>query len=99
MWLTHMPLSVDAGELDYDLAVSTDDAEAPEVVDAGIPAREAIAVVEPEGGTAWWPVALGVVAGALVIGGIGAVRLLAPPPQVVVTRSAPARGPEPGSTP
>jgi hypothetical protein len=36
MWLTHLPLSVEAGSLDYDLAVSTQEGTAPSVVDAGL---------------------------------------------------------------
>jgi hypothetical protein len=80
MWFTHMPLEVDAGELDYDLAVSTDDTEAPAVVDAGIPAREAVPVGIDGDGIAWWPVAVGVAAAAAVLGGGLLVRLMTAPP-------------------
>jgi hypothetical protein len=79
MWFTHMPLEADAGELDYDLAVSTDDAEAPAVIDAGIPAREAVPVQESGDGIAWWPVAVGVAAAAAVLGGGLLVRLMTAP--------------------
>ncbi len=80
MWFTHMPLEVDAGDLDYDLAVSTDEDEPPAVVDAGIPAREAVAVDADGGGIAWWPVAVGVAAAAAVLGGGLLVRLMTAPP-------------------
>jgi hypothetical protein len=80
MWFTHLPLEADAGELDYDLAVSTDDDEAPAVVDAGIPAREAVPVRPDGDGIAWWPVAVGVAAAAAVLGGGLLVRLMATPP-------------------
>jgi len=84
MWFTHMPLEADAGELDYDLAVSTDDDEAPAVADAGIPAREAVVVAADDGGVAWWPVAVGVAAAAAVLGGGLLVRLLTSPPTVAI---------------
>jgi hypothetical protein len=80
MWFTHLPLEVDAGELDYDLAVSTDDDEAPAVVDAGIPARQAVVVDARGGGVTWWPVAVGVAAAAAVLGGGLLVRLMASAP-------------------
>ncbi|QYG92305.1 DUF2330 domain-containing protein [Iamia sp. SCSIO 61187] len=79
MWFTHLPLEADAGELDYDLAVSTDDDAAPEVADAGIPAREAVPVEGDDGGIAWWPVAVGAAAAAAVLGGGLLVRLMATP--------------------
>lgn len=80
MWFTHLPLEADAGDLDYDLAVSTDDDQAPEVADAGIPAREAVDVVAPDEGIAWWPVAVGVAAAAAVLGGGLLVRLMTASP-------------------
>lgn len=79
MWFTHLPLAADAGDLDYDLAVSTDDEEAPAVVDAGIPVREAVPVGEGGEGIAFWPVAVGVAAAAAVLGGGLLVRLMAAP--------------------
>jgi hypothetical protein len=36
MWLTYMPLDASAGDLDYDLAVSTRPGEAPSLIDAGL---------------------------------------------------------------
>ncbi|HMJ77528.1 MAG TPA: DUF2330 domain-containing protein [Iamia sp.] len=86
MWFTHLPLEADAGELDYDLAVSTDDDEAPAVVDAGIPAREAVVVDASGGGVTWWPVAVGVAAAAAVLGGGLLVRLMAAPPMPVINQ-------------
>jgi len=80
MWFTHLPLQADAGDLDYDLAVSTDDDEAPAVADAGITAREAVDVAAPDAGIAWWPVAVGVAAAAAVMGGALLVRLVTTTP-------------------
>jgi len=86
MWFTHLPLEADAGDLDYDLAVSTDDEEAPAVVDAGIPAREAVAIDASGGGVTWWPVAVGVAAAAAVLGGGLLVRLMAAPPMPAINQ-------------
>ena len=85
MWFTYLPLERRAGDLDYDLAVSTDDDEAPSVVDAGIPAREAVPVRPGGDGITWWPVAVGVAAAAAVLGGGLLVRLMAAPPAPAVT--------------
>jgi len=45
MWFTHLPLSAPAGDLDYDLAVSTDPAVAPRAIDAGLPSAGAAETV------------------------------------------------------
>lgn len=85
MWFTYLPLEVSAGELDYDLAVSTDDDVAPAVADAGITPREAVAVTPADdSGLPWWPVAAGAVAALTVLGGIVVVRMMTAPPLRVV---------------
>jgi hypothetical protein len=70
MWLTHLPLSARAGDLDYDLAVSTDPAALPRLTDAGIERPDAVAVTSlPDPGVALWPLGLGLAAavGVLVV--------------------------------
>lgn len=83
MWFTHLPLEASAGDLDYDLAVSTDAARAPAVTDAGISGRDAVPIGERRGGVPWWPVVLGVLAAALVAAGIVVVRTMTAAPVVV----------------
>ncbi|MGH9117388.1 MAG: DUF2330 domain-containing protein [Acidimicrobiales bacterium] len=79
MWLTHLPLAAPAGELDYDLAISTHAGTPPSVVDAGIAApgdapgladlRQARSLDRPS--SIW--LAGGVV--ALVLGGFGVLAI------------------------
>ena len=83
MWFTHLPLEASAGDLDYDLAVSTDADRAPAVADAGISGRDAVPIGERRGGVPWWPVVLGVLAAALVAAGIVVVRTMTAAPVVV----------------
>jgi hypothetical protein len=69
MWLSYLQLDVDAGDLDYDLAVSVDAGDEPSLVDAGIGPASAIPVRPPAPGATWWPIGAGVAAGlALVVG-------------------------------
>lgn len=82
MWFTHLPLAATAGELDYDLAVSTDDDAAPAVVDAGIPTRDAVPV-RTAGGFDWWPIAVGAAAAVAVLGGGLLLRVMTAAPAVV----------------
>lgn len=70
MWLTHLELAADAGELDYDLAVSTDPAVFPTLVDAGVETQAAAVPVRSGTEVPWLPLAAGVVAG------LGAFMLL-----------------------
>ncbi|HXH58625.1 DUF2330 domain-containing protein [Iamia sp.] len=102
MWFTHLPLEADAGELDYDLAVSTDADAAPAVADAGVPEVQAVPIDgEGDAGIAWWPVTAGVLAAVTVIGGVSLVRLMAAPPMPAVRTTdrdatdRPASGPQP----
>lgn len=100
MWLTYMPLEVDADELDYDLAVSTDDDAAPKVVDAGIASRDAVPIGSPGGGLPWWPLAAGLAVAVLVAAGLTVVRLMtaAPVPMASHTVAGPDAAGRPGST-
>lgn len=64
MWLTYLPLSVEAAELDYDLAVSVDPDEHPSLEAAGVvTASDAVPIEEARPATAWWPLAAGLVVG------------------------------------
>ncbi|HEX6422944.1 MAG TPA: DUF2330 domain-containing protein [Acidimicrobiales bacterium] len=69
MWLSYLTLEAPAAELDYDLAVSTRPGVTPSLVDAGVPAADAVPIV-PGRRTATWPVvaALAAGAGVLVVG-------------------------------
>jgi hypothetical protein len=58
MWLTHMPLQADAGDLDYDLAVAAHDGGLPSVTDTGVEAPEARTIINAEG-RPWLPIAFG----------------------------------------
>ena len=81
MWLTYMPLEADAGQLDYDLAVSTDAKQAPKVADAGVPVHDAVPIGDVgDGGIASWPLVAGMLVALAVIGGIVVVRLMAASP-------------------
>ncbi len=66
MWLSYLTLDAPAAELDYDLAVSTRPGVTPSLVDAGVPAVEAVPIV-PARRTATWPLVAAVVAGAAVL--------------------------------
>jgi hypothetical protein len=65
MWFTYLQLEADAGDLDYDLAISADQDTLPAIADAGIEASEARPVRLPDPGTETWPLLLG---GAVGIG-------------------------------
>ena len=67
MWFTYLQVGTEAGDLDYDLAVSADAASLPTVADTGVEQPEARRVV-PDGGGSAWPVAAGFLAGAIALG-------------------------------
>jgi hypothetical protein len=67
MWFTYLQVGAEAGDLDYDLAVSADAASLPTVADTGVQQPEARRVL-PDGGGTPWPVAAGVVAGVIALG-------------------------------
>ncbi len=86
MWLTYMPLEVSAGDLDYDLAISTDADAAPDVDDAGIPTRQAVPVTSSDGGGfVWWPLAVGAIAATALVAGVALVRMMTAAPVRVTT--------------
>jgi hypothetical protein len=62
MWFTYLPLSVDAGSLDYDLAIAARPAALPSVRDAGVTASQARLVTLPSSTTVWPWIAGGAVA-------------------------------------
>jgi uncharacterized protein DUF2330 len=53
MWFTYLRLGVDAGDLDYDLAVAARPHSLPSVTDAGVTATEARVVTAPSRRTFW----------------------------------------------
>lgn len=67
MWLTYLQVEAEAGELDYDLAISSDASTLPTLTDTGVSAPEARLVLAPSAGLAAWPLAAGVVAGVIVL--------------------------------
>jgi hypothetical protein len=62
MWLTYLPLDVAAGQLDYDLAISTHDGAVPRLEDTGVDAAEAQRIL-PDAGRAVWPITIAVLLG------------------------------------
>lgn len=59
MWFTYLALEAEAGDLDYDLAVSADDDALPALADTGVSAPEARPVGASGTGPALWPLAAG----------------------------------------
>jgi hypothetical protein len=76
MWLTYLRLGAPAGELDYDLAVSSHESTLPSIVDAGVEVQDARPVRSSSGGFDGWPLVAGLAAGAavLVVGSVVARR-------------------------
>jgi hypothetical protein len=74
MWFTYLTLGAEASDLDYDLAVSPDDATLPTLADTGVDAPEARLVSSPDDGLPVWPL----VAGTLVAAGVLAVLVIGP---------------------
>ncbi|MEX0665001.1 MAG: DUF2330 domain-containing protein [Acidimicrobiia bacterium] len=68
MWLSYLSLDAPAGELDYDLAISTHDKD-PSAVAAGI---SPAGIRELTDHAASWPIAVGI---AVLVGGVGAFLL------------------------
>jgi hypothetical protein len=63
MWFTYLEVDARAGDLDYDLAVSTNAKVAPARVDTGITQP----VTVDDNGMARWPIVLGGVTAAVAI--------------------------------
>jgi hypothetical protein len=68
MWFTYLRLDVPAGQLDYDLAVSTRADAVPALADTGVSAKEARPIEVREQGLALWPLAIALGAGIVTFG-------------------------------
>jgi hypothetical protein len=70
MWFTYLKLDVPAGQLSYDLAISDQKNAVPRLVDTGVTAEVARAVlpVSTDHGRATWPLAAAAIAGVLTFG-------------------------------
>jgi hypothetical protein len=66
MWLTHLELAAEAGELDYDLAIATEPGTSPTLADAGVDTRASAVPVTEASEAPWWPLGLGVVVAVAV---------------------------------
>jgi hypothetical protein len=71
MWFTFLRLDVPAGDLDYDLAISTKAGAVPSLTDAGVTASQARPITE-QAGRALWPL---VAAGAVGVATFGIAGL------------------------
>jgi len=67
MWFTYLQVDAEAGDLDYDLAVSADDSTLPTLADTGVKAPETRSIKAPGGGLVTWPLAAGAVAAVVVL--------------------------------
>ena len=65
MWLSYLSIDAPAGELDYDLAISSNPGESADFADTGVSAPEVIAV--DSGELALWPIVTGIGAGIIVL--------------------------------
>jgi uncharacterized protein DUF2330 len=75
MWLSYLTLDAPAGDLDYDLAVSTRPGVEPAAVDAGVDeAREAVPVPESDDGRSAWPL-VGAAGTAVALGAVASVAV------------------------
>jgi hypothetical protein len=72
MWLSYLRVGIPAGQLDYDLAVSTHNGVMPSARAVGLgmpggPATLTHHVVSSDGGFAWWPVSAALVALIVIV--------------------------------
>jgi len=72
MWFTFLRLDVPAGDLDYDLAISTKPGAVPSLTDAGVTASEAHPITD-QAGRAVWPLAAAGAVGVATFGLAGLV--------------------------
>lgn len=68
MWFTYLAVDAEAGDLDFDLAVSPDRSTLPALDDTGVSAPEARPVAVDTAGAPRWPLAAGAVAAVVVLG-------------------------------
>ena len=57
MWLSFLQLDAEAGDLDYDLAVSQEPAGEPSITDAGVAPASVVPVRPAPSERPWWPIA------------------------------------------
>ena len=67
MWLSFLQLDADAGDLDYDLAVSQDPGGEPSLKDAGVGPASIVPVRPSPPERPWWPIALGGLVGVVAL--------------------------------
>ena len=67
MWFTYLLVGTEAGDLDYDLAVSPDQQTLPTLQDTGVRAPDAVSVTAASAGLSIWPVLLGIGLGGIVL--------------------------------
>ena len=70
MWFTYLTVGAQAGDLDYDLAVAPDAETLPTLADTGVRAPDTRPVTAPGDPLPVWPLAAGVVVGAVVLAGL-----------------------------
>jgi hypothetical protein len=68
MWFTYLHLNVPAGQLDYDLAISTHPNEVPALAATGVSAQQARPVEVDSGGMARWPIGAALLVGITTFG-------------------------------
>jgi hypothetical protein len=74
MWLSYLQLDANAGDLDYDLAVSADPSSEPSIDDAGVGPASVVPISVADAGPALWPLAAGIGAAFVAIGALATVR-------------------------
>jgi hypothetical protein len=74
MWLSYLQLDTNAGELDYDLAVSDHPNREPSIEDAGVGPAAVVPVRPPADSSMVWPIVGGLAAGAAVLGLVMAIE-------------------------
>jgi len=74
MWLSYLQLDANAGDLDYDLAVSADPSSEPSIDDAGVGPASVIPISVADAGPALWPLVAGIGAAFVAIAALATVR-------------------------
>jgi hypothetical protein len=70
MWLSYLQVEAQAGDLDYDLAISPDSRTLPTLADTGVAAPEARPVRAPGPALPVWPMAAGALVAVLIMAGL-----------------------------
>jgi len=74
MWLSYLQLDANAGDLDYDLAVSADPSSEPSIDDAGVGPASVVPISVADAAPALWPLVAGIGAAFVAIGALATVR-------------------------